>query len=218
MIMTYTLDFRWILDGDVSLIHVYNLDVSFLSDLFGPKQRTICDTLKVKYLHNDSSNQKTSNVSDKIFYWTKKFEIHMSCLAWDRVDCLLFASFDVKKMAIGHIFLTSRLNLKRPIENNIYFILAISVAHQIGCCWLLCVLNWCRFPLRQFAHFCLLLIIFFQNQDIKTTIHSIIVHNKRFRMVPLDLRTVGWLLRKGRSRCWWRICPFLLLVDYLLSE
>ena len=142
----------------------------------------------------------------------------MYFLAWVRGDCLLFASFDVKKMAIGHIFLTSRLNFKRPIENNIYFILAISVAHQIGCCWLLCVLNWCRFPLRQFAHFCLLLIIFFQNQDIKITIHPIIVRTKRFQMVPLDLRTIGWLLCTGHSRWWWRICPFLLIVDYFLSK
>ena len=131
----------------------------------------------------------------------KNSDIHMSCLAWDRGDCLLFASFDVKKMAIGHIFIKSRLNCKHPIEKNIYFILAISVAHQIECCWLLCVLNWCRFPLRQFAHFCLLLIIFFQNKDTETTIHTIIVHNKRFRMVPLDLRTVGWLLRKCLP-CW----------------
>ena len=125
----------------------------------------------------------------------------MSCLAWDRVDCLLFASFDVKKMAIGHIFLTNRLNLNCPVENNFYFILYSRVATQIGCCWLLCVRNWCRLPSRQFAHFCLLLIIFFQKKDIKTTIHPIIVHNKCFRMVPLDLRTIGWLLRKCLP-CW----------------
>ena len=36
--MVYSSDFRWRI---VSLIHVYNLDVNFISDLFGPKPRTI---------------------------------------------------------------------------------------------------------------------------------------------------------------------------------
>ncbi|KAG7363506.1 transposase [Nitzschia inconspicua] len=36
--MTYSLDFRWRI---VSLLHVYDLDVDFLSDVFGPKRRTI---------------------------------------------------------------------------------------------------------------------------------------------------------------------------------
>ena len=36
--MTYSLDFRWRIVG---LIHVYNLDVRFLGDVFGPKPRTI---------------------------------------------------------------------------------------------------------------------------------------------------------------------------------
>ena len=132
----------------------------------------------------------------------------MSFLAWVRGDCLLFASFDVKKMAIGHIFLTNRLNLNCPVENNFYFILYSRVATQIGCCWLLCVRNWCRLPSRQFAHFCLLLIIFFQNKDTKTTIHPIIVRSKRFRIVPLDCWTVGLLLCKAHSRYRWRNCCF----------
>ena len=95
----------------------------------------------------------------------KHSDIHMSFLAWVRGDCLLFVSFDVKKMAIGHIFLTNRLNLKCPARNNFYFILFSRVAAQIGCCWFLCVRNWWRLPSRQFAHFCSLLIIFFQNKD-----------------------------------------------------
>ena len=37
--MTYSLDFRWQV---MSLIHVYNIDVPFLSEFFGPKPRTIC--------------------------------------------------------------------------------------------------------------------------------------------------------------------------------
>lgn len=36
--MTYSLDFRWRI---VSLIHVYDIDVKYLSDIFGPKPRTI---------------------------------------------------------------------------------------------------------------------------------------------------------------------------------
>ena len=36
--MVFSVDFRWQI---VSLIHVYNLDVEFISDLFGPKPRTI---------------------------------------------------------------------------------------------------------------------------------------------------------------------------------
>lgn len=36
--MAYSLDFRWRI---VSLIYIYGLDVSFLSDVFGPKPRTI---------------------------------------------------------------------------------------------------------------------------------------------------------------------------------
>ncbi|KAG7365536.1 transposase [Nitzschia inconspicua] len=36
--MTYSLDFRWRI---VSLIHVYDIDCDFLSDVFGPKRRTI---------------------------------------------------------------------------------------------------------------------------------------------------------------------------------
>ena len=138
----------------------------------------------------------------------KNSDIHMSFLAWVRGDCLLFVSFDVKKMAIGHIFLTNRLNLKRPVRNNFYFILSSRVSTQIGCCWLLCVRNWCRLQSWQFAHFCLLLIIFFWNQDTKTTIHQIIVRYKSFRMVPLDCWTVGLLLCKAHSCDWWRNCRF----------
>ena len=36
--MAYTVDYRWRI---VSLMHVYDLDVAFLSDIFGPKRRTI---------------------------------------------------------------------------------------------------------------------------------------------------------------------------------
>ena len=36
--MVYSLDFRWRI---VTLIHVYGLEISFVSDLFGPKPRTI---------------------------------------------------------------------------------------------------------------------------------------------------------------------------------
>ena len=36
--MVYSIDFRWRI---VSLIHIYNLDLNFLSDLFGPKPRSI---------------------------------------------------------------------------------------------------------------------------------------------------------------------------------
>ena len=36
--MVYSVDFWWRI---VSLIHVYSLDVNFISDLFGPKPRTI---------------------------------------------------------------------------------------------------------------------------------------------------------------------------------
>ena len=36
--MVYSIDFRWRI---VSLIHIYNLDLTFLSDLFGPKPRSI---------------------------------------------------------------------------------------------------------------------------------------------------------------------------------
>ena len=36
--MVYSVDFRWRI---VSLIHVYNLDMEFISDLFGPMPRTI---------------------------------------------------------------------------------------------------------------------------------------------------------------------------------
>ena len=36
--MAYSVDFRWRI---VALIHLYNVDVKFLSDLFGPKPRTI---------------------------------------------------------------------------------------------------------------------------------------------------------------------------------
>ena len=36
--MVYSIDFRWRI---VSLIHIYSLDVNFISDLFGPKPRTI---------------------------------------------------------------------------------------------------------------------------------------------------------------------------------
>ena len=37
-IMTYSADFRWRI---VSLMHVCDVDVSFLVDVFGPKRRTI---------------------------------------------------------------------------------------------------------------------------------------------------------------------------------
>jgi len=36
--MTFSLDYRWRI---VSLLHVYDLDINFLSELFGPKRRTI---------------------------------------------------------------------------------------------------------------------------------------------------------------------------------
>ena len=36
--MVYSVDFRWRI---VSLIHIYNLDVEFIAELFGPRPRTI---------------------------------------------------------------------------------------------------------------------------------------------------------------------------------
>ena len=113
-------------------------------------------------------------------------------------------------MVFGHISLTNRVNIKRPFENNPYFTLSIRLVTQIGCCWLLCVRNWCRSLSRQFAQFwfCLLLIIFFQNQDTETKIHPMIVRSKRFRMVPFGCWTVGLLLCRGHPRCWWQNCRF----------
>jgi len=36
--MTYSLDYRWRI---ISLLHVYDLDIDFLSDVFGPKRQSI---------------------------------------------------------------------------------------------------------------------------------------------------------------------------------
>ena len=55
--MVYSLDIRWRI---VSLMHVYNLEVDFLSELFGPKPRTILRWYSL-FVKQGTVEQTTSN-------------------------------------------------------------------------------------------------------------------------------------------------------------
>eukprot|EP00644_Phytophthora_capsici_P009362 jgi/Phyca11/107405/e_gw1.13.449.1 len=59
--MTYGADYRW---RAISLMHVYGLDVDFISDIFGPKPRTIFRWyslfLEKGVVHEDKPPSKTA--------------------------------------------------------------------------------------------------------------------------------------------------------------